>query len=69
MNTVYIYIVLGHKSLFTGKIAIVGLPSTYMFIDTYKEEAKKKACEEFGLNKDEVSILDFMYLGEEVAFI
>ena len=66
-NTVFIYIVLGHRSFFTGKICIIETNEHHIFIDQYKEPAKEKACEKLGLNKDEVSILDFRYLGEDVS--
>ena len=66
-NNVYIYIVLGHRSFFIGKICIIEMSEHYTFIDHYKVPAKEKACEKLGLNKDEVSILDFKYLGEDVS--
>ena len=68
-NIVYIYIVIGHRSFFTGKICIVEMDEHHVFIDHYKEPAKIKACKKLGLNKDEVSVLDFKYLGEDVSII
>lgn len=66
---VYVYITLGHRSFFTGKICIVEMTDEFVFIEHYKEPAKIKACEKLGLNPDEVSVLDFNYLGEEIYII
>lgn len=69
MYTTYVYIVLGHPSFYTGKIAIVELPATCMFLETYKKEAKKRACENLGIDEKEAVILDYKYLGEDIVFI
>lgn len=69
MESIYVKIVLGHKSLFTGKICIVELPAIYSFINSYIEPAKRKACEKLGLNESEVVVLYWQYLGEDVVFI
>ena len=69
MRNVYIELVLGHPSFHTGKICIVELHDDYEFIETYVEPAKRKACEKLGLNKNEVAILNWSFLGEDVAFI
>lgn len=66
-NGIYIYIVLGHRSFFTGKICIVKMNEDHVFIDQYQEPAKEKACKKLGLDKNEVSILDFKYLGSDVS--
>ena len=66
MKNNWIYLVLGHRSFTTGKIVLVSLPQ-YVFIDTYRDLAKKKACEKLGLNEDEISILDWKFLGEDIA--
>ena len=69
MNINYIYIVLGHASLLTGKMAIVEVPGDYTFISTYKKLAKEKACQEFGLNEKETCVLDYKFLGEDLTII
>lgn len=68
-NNIFIYIVLGHRSFSTGKICIIEMSEHYSYIDQYKEPAKKIACKKLGLlmNKDDISILDFAYLGENVS--
>ena len=65
----YVYIILGHRSFTTGKIAIVAVPDAYAFISDYADGAKKQACKELGLNEEEVSILDYKFLGSDVLFI
>lgn len=65
----YIYIVLGHVILPTGKMAIVEVPDDYTFMSTYKQVAKEKACLEFGLNKEDTWILDYKFLGTDLTFI
>lgn len=69
MRNIYMEIILGHASFSLGKICIVALPDmAYAFISTYVEPAKRKACEKLGLNEDEVKVLDWHYLGEDVVF-
>jgi hypothetical protein len=72
MKKKYVYIVLGHRSFFTGKICIVEMDELPdVTIDRYAERAKEKACKALGLDKikDEVSILDWSYLGGDVTFV
>lgn len=69
MKSTYVYLVLGHRSFFTGQICVVEVPSTATFITTYRDMAFEKACEKFGVSKDEASILDWSYWGEDVTFI
>ena len=69
MDSVYVYIVIGHVSFCTGKTVIVKLPPDHEFISTYKQLAKEKACEKLSINVDDAVILNFKYLGEDVTFI
>lgn len=68
MGNIYMEIILGHESFSLSKICIVELPGDYVFISTYVEPAKRKACEKLGLNEDEVKVLEWHYLGEDVVF-
>lgn len=69
MNNTYIYILLGHRSFPTAKMAIVEIPTDYVFADTYKKLAKEKACAQFGLDDKETSVLDYKFLGDDITFI
>ena len=62
----YVYLVLGHRSFFTGKIFIVPISEDYTFIETYRDEAKKKACKYINMPENECSILDWRFLGSDV---
>lgn len=65
----YVLITLGHWSFTTGKICIVEISEQFVFIDTYRDEAKTKACEKLGVDPWETTILDWKFLGEDVEFI
>lgn len=71
MKTVYVELMLGHKSFTGGKIAIVAVQTEKdcEHIRTYANIAKKKVCKEFGLNEEEIRIFDWSFLGEDVVFI
>ena len=69
MGNIYMEIILGHESFSLSKICIVELLGDYVFISTYVEPAKRKACEKLGLNVNEVIVLNWSFLGENVAFI
>lgn len=69
MKNVYAMIILGHKSFITGKIIIVALPNEYVFIDTYRQLAKEKACQKLGIKEDETVVFDFKFFGEDVVFV
>ena len=68
-NVVWIKLILGHRSFFTGKIVMVSLPDRYVMLETYKNEAKQKACTKLGLRESEVAVLDYEFLGSNVTFI
>lgn len=65
----YVYLVLGHRSFFTGKIFIVPISEDYTFIETYRDEAKKKACKHINIPENECSILDWSFLGSDVCIM
>lgn len=71
MRTVYVELNFGCKSFDTGKIAIIAIQTEKdeEYITAYAEFAKEKVCEELGLNKDEITIFGWSFLGENVMFI
>lgn len=62
----YVYLSLGHSSFTTGKVVIVKIPDVYMFLKTYVDVAKAKACKELGLDEDSVIVFDYKFLGDNV---
>ena len=70
MENIYMEIVLGHASFSCGKICVVAL-SSYMqceLISSYVGPAKRKAYKELGLCEDDVKVLDWSYLGNDIVF-
>lgn len=65
----YVFLVLGHRSFFTGKIFIVPILEDYAFTTTYRDEAKKKACKHINMPENECSILNWSFLGSDVCII
>ena len=65
----YVNIVIGNRNFFTGKQVIVKVEKEFTFISSYKDEAFKIACKHLGLNKEECSILDWSFLGDDMTFI
>ena len=66
----YIYVFVGHESLRHGKHAIVELPDQPdTYIRVFADMAKEKVCERLNLPKDEVTLIDYRFFGEDVMII
>lgn len=65
----YVYIVVGNRKFFSGKICIVGIEEKFDYISQYKQPAFEAACNQLGVSKAESSVLGFMYLGDKVEFV
>lgn len=65
----YVYIVIGNRSFFTGKICIVGVTEKFDYIREYQQPAFEAACKQLGVSESESSVLGFMYLGHDVHFV
>ena len=68
MESVFMEITIGHRSLRWGKTCIVKLHERHEFTKDYVEPAKLKACEKLGLDASEAVVLSWSYLGEGVVF-
>jgi hypothetical protein len=65
----YVEVIIGNRNFFTGKHVIVKVNKSFNFVNTYKDEAFKIACNMLGLNQEECSILSWRYFGDDVTFI
>lgn len=63
-----IYIVLGHKSFTSGKVALVEISEEREFITQYVDIAKEKFCKQLGMNVDEVSVLNWFFV-QDISII
>ena len=69
-DKVYIQVFIGHQSLKSGKFAIVALPAKPgTLIREIAEQAKEKVCEKINLPKNEVTLIEYRFFGEELLFI
>lgn len=69
----YVLIDVGHRSFWSGKTVIVGIPRTPemegALITAYRDKAFPLACEAVGVSVDESSILSWQFLGSGVTFV
>lgn len=65
----YVYIVVGGRKFFSGKVCIVGVEEKFDYISQYEQPAFEAACNQLDVSKEDSSVLGFMYLGDKVEFV
>lgn len=65
----YVYLVYAYDPKKVVKQAIIGLKQDFDLIESYKDPAIEKLCNELGYNTSDVHAIEFRFLGDKVDII